>query len=261
MTREIMYPPAKRAREAALNPYVHYIMRPPSFPLAIYLHRRNVTANQVTIASGALLGVSLLIGAFAPLAGDNAFAVFLIATIGINLYWFMDVIDGNLARLSRQESPFGQYLENSLYLTAGFVAPLLAGWFAFAHAPIAMRWEAVTGLSPVVLPMLGAVIALARLYRRVLLEMGERIVEKVDPDATAPQSYDRLSVPLRLVYALSGAPLPLLLVATVLNAIPLWLVVYAALTTLTIIYAPISVMRQMRRLTTRSAHKKESLSE
>lgn len=245
MTREIMYPPAKRDREAALNPYLRYVLRPPSFPLAVFLHARGISADQVTVASGVLLGLSLLVGACAPLAGGAATGVFVLAVLGINIYWFMDTLDGNIARLAQQESPFGQYLENALYLTAGFATALLAGWFAVMHAPIAEGWEQTTGLPALALAGLGILTALARLYRRALLEMGERILDKTCPPED--QDLSRLSGPMRLLYAVSGAHLPLLLLAALLHAVPVWLVFYAALTTATIIYAPVSVLRRLRK--------------
>lgn len=91
-------------------------------PLATFLNKMNISANAVTIFRGLLLPYALYCFSRGELFYYSQGILILI------LNAFLDTVDGDLARLSKKESVFGEWLE---ILTGNPVASIhgLAGFF------------------------------------------------------------------------------------------------------------------------------------
>lgn len=107
----------------ALKPQFQNLLR----PWARRLHRRGVSANQVTLAACIL---SLLLGGLLSLYVDTAW-LFALLPLWLLLRMALNAIDGMLAREFGQQSPLGGYLnettdviaDTALYLPFAWVAP------------------------------------------------------------------------------------------------------------------------------------------
>lgn len=75
-------------------------------PILIFLHRRGVTANQITISS---LILSLLIG-LAFWFADGSHILFLVLPVGLFLRMALNALDGMMARKFNQQSKTGEVL-------------------------------------------------------------------------------------------------------------------------------------------------------
>lgn len=101
-------------------------------PLVIRLHRRGVTANQVTVAACV---ISIALGLWIFFAAPPAAAFALIA-LWMLLRMGFNAIDGMLAREHHQQTPLGAFLNEltdvasdaALYLPFTLVAPFSAFW-------------------------------------------------------------------------------------------------------------------------------------
>lgn len=95
-----------------LYPLSRYYLRPWALLLAKYLSKFKITANQVTLISfscGILSAAFLLFSNFI----SNA-----LSGISLWLYMFFDHVDGRLARLKKEQSSFGSYLDTITGLIA-----------------------------------------------------------------------------------------------------------------------------------------------
>ena len=97
------YPPEKRQWDRTF-PWIYYGARPLSFPLTWLALRLRLTPNQVTLLS-LLAGV----GAFVLMSSGGSRLV--VGSCFFALLNVLDCVDGNLARLRRQESPAGKFYD------------------------------------------------------------------------------------------------------------------------------------------------------
>ncbi|MFQ5664258.1 MAG: CDP-alcohol phosphatidyltransferase family protein [Terriglobia bacterium] len=104
----------------------HYLNRALSRPITAWLCRTRVTPNQVTI-------LSLLIG----LAGALLFVLGqpLWAGLTVQLASIVDGVDGELARLKRDASAFGAFLDSLLDRYADGLIFLAMGYYAYTRSP------------------------------------------------------------------------------------------------------------------------------
>ncbi|OXL20320.1 CDP-alcohol phosphatidyltransferase family protein [Psychrobacter sp. DAB_AL32B] len=88
-----------------LDKYLTPIIKPLLTPIVILLHKRSITANQLTVA-GFLIGLLAV-----PLI---AFEYWYAALVAIILNRILDGLDGALARYAKQSSSAGGYLDITL---------------------------------------------------------------------------------------------------------------------------------------------------
>lgn len=114
-------------------------------PFARVLNRFGVTPNAVTYVSTALVALLsiLLLGKGHWVAGP--------AFLGVVL--FADSVDGTLARLTGQASPYGAFLDSTMdRLGDGFVFGALVWWVATGWEPSTVRsWALAAGIAVIVL--------------------------------------------------------------------------------------------------------------
>ncbi|MDO5034133.1 MAG: CDP-alcohol phosphatidyltransferase family protein [Actinomycetaceae bacterium] len=108
------------------------------------LARLGVTANQVTVV-GTVITVAVAAGTLGTghwVAGPIALAFVL----------FADSLDGTLARITGEASPFGAFLDSTLdRIGDGSVFSALVYWIAVSQAPSAMRtWLLIAGFIAIV---------------------------------------------------------------------------------------------------------------
>jgi len=102
------YPPEKR-RWDRTYPWIYYGARPLSFPLTWLALRLRLSPNQVTLLSfvSGLGAFALMVGGGGGLvAGSCLFAL-------LNI---LDCVDGNLARMRKEESPVGRFYDQAVGL-------------------------------------------------------------------------------------------------------------------------------------------------
>jgi hypothetical protein len=86
-----------------------YIFRPPSFPAIWLLVRLGVTSEGASWLSGlaALAGFACLLWPSGPLLWQGALL--------LNLFNFIDCLDGGIARAMRTRNPYGRYLDSIMW--------------------------------------------------------------------------------------------------------------------------------------------------
>ena len=136
------------------TPLLRYVYRPASRRMAGWLSKTPVTPNGVTLVALTLVPTTAVL-----IVADN-YAMAVIAAILLQVFMIVDLIDGDLARLTGRMSPFGYWFDSmvdfifELTIAAAFgVGAVLAtgnGWFA--------------------LPTVIWIVALATIYNSNLLE-------------------------------------------------------------------------------------------
>lgn len=104
-----------------LDKYITPVIKPALQPLVVFLHRRGITADQLTVA-GFVIGILAL-----PLL---AYQHWLWALLAIALNRVFDGLDGALARYANQSSSAGGYLDITLDFLFYAAVPL---GFILAH--------------------------------------------------------------------------------------------------------------------------------
>ena len=110
-------PEWKRKKDSFI---LKHFMRPLSFVGASFCAKRGISANTVSYVSGIVAIIACAL--FLP----PNYTCHIIGAILINLWIFMDCIDGNLARCVRKQ-PFGEFADAiSSYLLVGFMCTCMA---------------------------------------------------------------------------------------------------------------------------------------
>ena len=127
------YDPASRLHDKGMDFLGYYVYRPASFPLTIPFLRAGLSADQVTyirIASVALALILLLPGAYATgvIAGLLLFA-----------HVFLDLIDGNIARL-QGTTAFGGFIDEITDIFLKILTPIAVAIGLFNRPDAGLAW-------------------------------------------------------------------------------------------------------------------------
>jgi phosphatidylglycerophosphate synthase len=109
-------PPAKAAAERATDPVVHWLYRPLSFAVTPLFLALRISADGATLLS---IGVAAALPVAAWAGGGAALAAAAL------LFQVLDCVDGNVARVTRERSGIGDFLDgvaSHLFWVAAFVA-------------------------------------------------------------------------------------------------------------------------------------------
>ena len=124
------YDTSKAEYERNFQPLAYYVCRPLSYWITIPLLHFSITANSVTLTS---LLIAAIIPVWAAIGPDPAYAWVALLSF---LFWVLDCVDGNIARVTGAASRLGRILDDyagEIYsslvlLTLGILASAPSGW-------------------------------------------------------------------------------------------------------------------------------------
>jgi len=99
------YTEEKKALDKKNHIFLYYLYRPLSFPITYACLRLNLTANTVTFFS-LLLAISLILLTSSWVSQGQYIASFIVL-----LYFILDCVDGNIARITNKHSKQGEYFD------------------------------------------------------------------------------------------------------------------------------------------------------
>ncbi|MBI4287983.1 MAG: CDP-alcohol phosphatidyltransferase family protein [Chloroflexi bacterium] len=230
------YPPEKQRFDSG-NLWGFLVMRRTSFYPTWLLVRLGLSANTVTALSFVvgLAGAALLVAAWRdalPLAG----------AVLVNLWNWLDYVDGNIARYKRSESSYGHLLDQ----TVGSVVVVLFG----IAAGLSVYYDRGSVLAPffrhlgirrwlfVVLALSGVWSYTLRFLLRQSREQFANLFPRADVSSRRQSAVERGSVVFSswVDHAISLLP-PLLLVAAIMDGMAGFVILYALLFGLSAIIA------------------------
>lgn len=219
--KKSIYPDDKKSDELAINPYMYYVLRPLSFQPTLWFSRLGISANTCTLLSGIVLVLGLV--SVFLLAMQNQ--LYLGLTIGaalVNFYYYLDVLDGNIARLNGNASKLGSFLDETLNSLAGVFVPIVFGLaIFFAHND---SINIFSHLPDYIWIIFGFSIALFRILRRVITNHVSLLLGTFGDRSNVLE--ENRSGPKYWASILNSIAFPLLFFSAVLYLVPLWLIVY-----------------------------------
>jgi len=235
-----MYPKEKAEQDKIVSPYIYYVLRPLSHRFSKVLHQVGFSANTITTVSAILLilGLYFVIG----FGHFNPWYEMLVGGVLINIYLYLDVVDGNVARLSDKSSRFGEFYDSTLNIFAGFTVPIFATIGLYRNIEIDIFWQ-FFGLDYLLL-ICGISIGILRLFRRVIMDNIDRIKGgeryKIFGKNVGTLKY--------LAAIINSTVFPLLLVSILLNVISIWVMVYFILNLIAIIVVLMSGYKTLTKI-------------
>ena len=220
--KKTIYPDDKRKDELAVNPYMYYVLRPLSFWPTIWLSRIGMSANACTLLSGIVLFLGLA-SVFLFAIRDQFYFGLTIGAALVNFYYYLDVLDGNIARLNGKTSKLGSFLDETLNSIAGVLVPIAFGLVIF-FSPDDFN-NMFSFVPDYIWIILGFSIALFRIFRRVITNHVSLLLGTVG-DRSNVLGENRTG-PKYWASILNSISFPLLFVSALLNLVPLWLIVYS----------------------------------
>lgn len=172
--RRKIYPEAKREDDRAVSPYIYYVLRPVSVAPTLWLHRLGFTATGCTLISGVLMLLGALLIAASGALAASTWTAWIVGALLINVYLYLDVLDGNLARLTGTSSKAGEFLDCTLNAIAGWLVPAAIGVGLYLSGGDAASQLLL--LSPGLLLAMALAIGVLRLFRRVVTDHASRLV-------------------------------------------------------------------------------------
>lgn len=200
--------PAEKNRFDAL--WVHFFLRPLSFPVAWVFLRLGFSANQVSYLS---VLVSLLA---ASLMFTGKQAIVVAGAVMFNFWAVLDCVDGNVARVRRQTSKYGAFADAvGGYVTFAFV---LLGAGVAAESGRAYIPEILSGVNFIFLGALASIcnLTMRLIYQHFINVSGERVM--------GSGSYQRT---LDSNLGITGLLMPAILVGALFNVLHYVVAFYA----------------------------------
>ena len=241
------YPDSKKAQDRLVSPYIYWVLRPISFGVSRGLVNLGISAMQCTAISSLVLVVGLLLMMCGPVTGLSSYIAMLLGALLVNVYLYLDVVDGNMARISGSSSSAGEFADSIVNVFAGFAVPVAAGIGVYFHGGGFVTdsgWlTAELGL------IMGLVIGYSRLFRRVVYDKvnsltgGDRfsiLGNKQPPGHISAFAY-AASVVNSVVF-------PTLFIAAVLDVVALWLIAYFLFNLLVVFYVLVTGFRKTGRV-------------
>lgn len=217
MSVRSMYSEELRQRDKDLFPFNYLVVRPLSFPVAAWFIRRGISATQVTFIGMWLLLVGFTLFA-APIAsltyvtGNTFYFWALAGAVLINAWFFLDDVDGNIARYTKTSSPRGALVDTVTGQLYHVFSPVFVGlhlWLTTSPEGYQTIWYLVAGL------LLGVIIS-----SRIGISRTISLKIPAGPDSGA---YNKPSLVAWFGYILQSIKAPLLLIAAFIRILPLWL--------------------------------------
>lgn len=213
------YTSEKARTDMTTQPWVYFVLRPLSFYITPSFINLKISANVATY-----LGlIPLVLGIIFILRGPAAYINVVIGAILLNIWYLLDVVDGNIARFHNKATKFGALLDTFM----GRLGIALL----FICLGIELYWAGPTrptlnfGIIPPgwvwLLMAVGA--ALTELLRDVVSLKGQLLLEK----KSSNKAKSKMSFWSILPKAIISSQLPAFLLAALINALGIYLAFYA----------------------------------
>lgn len=199
-----------KKRTDAMDVWVHYVIRPLSYPVTWLALRLNLSANQVSVASMLLA----LAGCLLLLTAD--FRIGLVGVILLNLWIVLDCVDGNIARVKRSASPTGEFFD------------ALSGYFFTALLYVFLSVNAFLNGSQIGWPILviGGLTSMLTIFPRLIEHKAANVFADIDRTTTNKMSYGPAQIVALNVAGMAGLANPLFLIAFLLHRLDLYILAY-----------------------------------
>ncbi|MDC1255761.1 CDP-alcohol phosphatidyltransferase family protein [Paracoccaceae bacterium] len=219
---KIMYPRAKALDESVINPFMYYVLRPLSFDFSILMSKVGISAIGISWISLIVCLLGSFIFIIDPIIGSLFFIT----------YQYLDVVDGNVARLNSQASPLGEFLDENINTLAGVIVPITVGMKVFVD-------EQVYGIYFLVAAFL---IAIFRLLRRTVTDKTNSIRGVKDRENIADTEFSKIKLVATFINALM---VPSTLLFSFGNILSIWIILYFTYNFILMIYANVWAIKRL----------------
>jgi len=187
------------------NPWSAYVTKYPSFFITSFCINRGISANKVTLVSWIIgvMGCGLFL--------IDTWAACVVGGSCLVVYKMLDLVDGDVSRLTNTSSPFGHLLDCAADLTMQTLVPLTVGLhlYLITEAPIYL--------------LLGGIYASCSPLGKLMvaqhnLKSPQTIVEKVEGFRLAS-----------IGVSLTHLDIPVLLICSITNTLPIFLIIFTTL--------------------------------
>ena len=202
------YPEEKKKSDKDIHPWVYYVLRPLSFRISIIISKIGVSANSVTIFGGLIMLYSFYF--LLATNSDNIAIDTITFALLMNFWYFLDVVDGNIARISLMSSndtlPKGGINGKLLDSTFGYIqivyVPLIVGFSIYSADIENLEFYLYVGF-------LASFFSSLRIYLK----------KSIDDTCT---NFDEMSILNRFGYVILSSMLPILLLFSILSLVEWW---------------------------------------
>ena len=190
--------------------WIRFVLRPLSFPVTWVFLRLGSSANQVSCLA---VLVSLIA---AILMGTGEMCLVIIGAFLFNFFALLDCVDGNIARVRKQESSYGGFMD-ALGGYVAFACALPAAGIAAEHAKT-MSFPFICNLNYIII---GAIAAISTLTMRLAYQHFSNVIgRKTEKPGTFKYSVENN-------LGITGVLMPAILVGTILRQLHWVVLCYA----------------------------------
>lgn len=211
--------------------WVRFVLRPLSFPVTWIFMRLGFSANQVSYLAAL---VSVLAAIF---MGIGKKSLVLTGALLFNFFSLLDCVDGNIARVQKQESPYGGFMD------------ALGGYVAFACV-FPAAGIAIELAKPIHFPIIdnlnfitvGAIASISNLTMRLIYQHFTNIEgQKTVKPGTLKKNIDNNT-------GITGLLMPAILMGTILQQLHLVVLCYALFYVLAFLITGVSLIIKVERI-------------
>lgn len=238
------YPDSKKSQDRLVSPYIYWVLRPVSFGLSRWLVNLGISAMQCTAVSALVLVAGMFLMMGGPATGLSPYISMLLGALLVNVYLYLDVVDGNMARISGSSSSAGELADSIVNVLAGFAVPVAVGVGVYWHGGGFITDAGL--LTRELALVMGLVIGYSRLFRRVVYDKvnnltgGNRLSILGDRQLSG-----NVSVFAYIASVVNSLVFPALVIVSALNIVALWLATYFLFNLLVVIYVLVSGFRKL----------------
>jgi len=212
--------------------WVRLVLRPLSFLVAWVFLRLGFSANQVSYLA---VLVSLLA---AVLMGTGERNVAIVGAFLFNCFALLDCVDGNIARVRRQASPYGGFMD-ALGGYVAFACVFPAAGIAAEHAKQQIPFPVMDNLNFIIV---GAIAAISNLTMRLVYQHFSNIVgQKTVKPGTFQKNVDNN-------LGITGLLMPAVLVGTIMQQLHWVVLLYAAFYALAFVVVTVRLIIRVEHL-------------
>lgn len=207
-----IYPSTK-----TLSVWTRFVILPIAFPIAGILHRIGMSANQVTYTSILISFVA------AGLTATAKYELVLLGAFLFNVYLVLDFVDGNIARISGKDSPYGTWIDN----LGGYLTYVLI----FLSVGIAAQSQSTlhSGLITIDYILVGTIATVSNLLVRNLHQKMNMVENSGNEDSPSPNSNSSsLLFTINQNVGLVGLLTPFLIISSIIGFLDVFLIFYAS---------------------------------
>lgn len=225
------FPEEKRRNDFQSHLWAHLVVRPLSFYITPFFLNRGISANAVT----GLGLVVLLAGLAAIVSAVWMPGLLIMGAVLINVWYFFDFVDGNIARFTETSSPFGAFCDWYVGLIYHTALPLCVGVMVYVSGEFTLLpLEAVWWL------VLAVAWVIAMLSRKLVAQKIALLT--AETASTGRRDLSRIEM---LAGAYTSFKSPLFVVTVVVGMVDIWMLLFGLYA---IISAPVQLGLNSRSL-------------